>query len=52
MWGGVGTNRIEFNQAKSRREMTCDPGRNVKEIFGEMNKKVLDAEKDARQIRW
>ena len=38
--GGVGTNRIESNQIKSRREMVCDPGRCVKDITNEMNNKV------------
>ena len=43
----LGTNRIEFNQIKSRGEMSRDTGRNVTEIVKEMEAKVKDARSDA-----
>ena len=35
---GVGTSRIECNQARSRREMEVDSGRRVKDIKAELKK--------------
>ena len=49
---GVGTNRIEFNQIKSRNELVRDSGRKVKDIVQEMELKAKDATKDASQKRW
>ena len=49
---GVGTNRIEDNQIKSRRELIKDTGRRVEDIKAEMTRKTRDAEKDASNKRW
>ena len=48
---GVGTNRIEHNQIKSRAEMRRDSGRQVGEILTEMRRKKADAEQDAKVAR-
>ena len=48
---GVGTNRIEANQAKSRSEMIVDTGRRVKDIKDELRIKFKDAERAATAAR-
>ena len=49
---GLGTNRIEENKLKSRRELVRDTGRRVPEIVEEMERKVKDAKKVASEKRW
>ena len=49
---GVGTNRIEFNQIRARKELVRDSGRKVGEIIQEMEFKAKDASKDASSKRW
>ena len=49
---GVGTNRIEENQIKSRKELVKDTGRRVNDIVQEMEMKTNDACKDASRKRW
>ena len=43
---GVGTNRIEENQLKSRKELVRDTGRRVTDIVDEMeaSRKAIDTE--------
>ena len=48
---GVGTNRMEANQAKSRREMEVDTGRQTQEIKNELKRKVKDVEMAATRAR-
>ena len=48
---GVGTNRIESNQLKSRKEMVVDSGRQVQKIKDEIQTKFKDAEKAAIEAR-
>ena len=45
---GVGTNRIEENQIKARKELVKDTGRRVNDIVDEMERKL----KDASGKRW
>ena len=49
---GVGTNRIEQNQIKSRNELATDTGRRVSDIKAEMTRKTKDAERDSSSKRW
>ena len=49
---GVGTNRIEENQVKSRKELVRDTGRRVADIKAEMERKTFDASRDAANKRW
>ena len=49
---GVGTNRIEENQVKSRKELVRDTGRRVADIKAEMERKTHDASRDAANKRW
>ena len=44
---GVGTNRIEENQLKSRKELVRETGSRVAEIKEEMERKTKDASRDA-----
>ena len=48
---GVGINRVEDNQLKSRMELSKDTGRRVIDIANEMERKAKDAEKAARKAR-
>ena len=49
---GVGTNRIEENQLKSRKELVRETGSRVAEIKEEMERKTKDASRDASGKRW
>ena len=54
---GVGTNRVELNQLKSRKELRRDSGRRVGEIVAEMERKEVDAKREAsfqrqKRNRW
>ena len=48
---GVGTNRVEMNQVRSRNELRCDTGRRVGDIVAEMERKESDAKKEAGLLR-
>ena len=48
---GVGTNRVELNQVKARQELKKDTGRRVPEIVAEMERKEVDARREAGGIR-
>ena len=48
---GLGTNRMEHNQLRSRRELTVDTGRRVKDLVEEINLKTKDAERAAEVAR-
>ena len=49
---GVGTNRVEVNQINSRKELSKDSGRRVREIVQEMEMKAKDAGKEESSRRW
>ena len=49
---GIGTNRIEYNQLKSRKELRRDSGRNVEMIKSEMLSKTKDAEREATKAKY
>ena len=48
---GVGTNRVEKNQVRSRNELRRDTGRRVGDIVAEMERKESDAKKEAGYLR-
>ena len=48
---GLGTNRMEHNQLKSRRELTVDTGRRVRDLVEEIKLKTKDAERAAEVAR-
>ena len=48
---GLETNRMEHNQLKSRRELTVDTGRRVRDLVEEINLKTKDAERAAEVAR-
>ena len=48
---GLGENRMEHNQLKSRRELTVVTGRKVKDLVENINLKTKDAERAAEVTR-